>query len=138
MLPCDAARAWSQVLAEGLEKQYDQGPLARPLRAVADLWLGVRAGECFGLLGVNGAGKTSTFRMLTGELAPSAGDALVRAAKKCCDACGLCVPQAGLYLQRKVTFCNAHNKRIILRNILQEAVEVSLARCLQKLPAGQQ
>lgn len=50
----------------------------RPLRAVADLWLGVRKGECFGLLGVNGAGKTSTFRMLTGELAPTAGDALVR------------------------------------------------------------
>ncbi|KAK9842270.1 hypothetical protein WJX81_003820 [Elliptochloris bilobata] len=66
-----------QVLAEGLERRYDQGALARPLRAVADLWLGVRAGECFGLLGVNGAGKTSTFRMLTGELAPSAGDAMV-------------------------------------------------------------
>ena len=55
-----------QVLAEGLEKRYDQGALRRPLRAVADLWLGIRPGECFGLLGVNGAGKTSTFRMLTG------------------------------------------------------------------------
>ncbi len=54
------------MLAEGLERRYDQGALRRPLRAVADLWLGVRPGECFGLLGVNGAGKTSTFRMLTG------------------------------------------------------------------------
>lgn len=33
--------------------------------------------QCFGLLGVNGAGKTSTFRMLTGDLYPSYGDALL-------------------------------------------------------------
>ena len=25
-------------------------------------------GECFGLLGINGAGKTSTFGMLTGNI----------------------------------------------------------------------
>jgi ATP-binding cassette subfamily A (ABC1) protein 3 len=37
------------------------------LLAVADVSLRVRAGECFGLLGVNGAGKTSTFQMLTGD-----------------------------------------------------------------------
>jgi ABC-type multidrug transport system ATPase subunit len=37
------------------------------LLAVADVSLRVREGECFGLLGVNGAGKTSTFQMLTGE-----------------------------------------------------------------------
>mmetsp|Transcript_279 Transcript_279/g.945 ORF Transcript_279/g.945 Transcript_279/m.945 type:complete len:375 (-) Transcript_279:412-1536(-) len=34
-------------------------------------------GQCFGLLGINGAGKTSTFRMITGEFAPSAGDTKV-------------------------------------------------------------
>ena len=34
--------------------------------------------QCFGLLGVNGAGKTSTFRMLTGETAVTSGDALVK------------------------------------------------------------
>lgn len=34
-------------------------------------------GECFGLLGVNGAGKTTTFKMLTGDITPTAGDALV-------------------------------------------------------------
>ena len=31
--------------------------------------------QIFGLCGVNGAGKTSTFKMLTGELIPSEGDA---------------------------------------------------------------
>ncbi|KAL4712277.1 hypothetical protein ACJJTC_004039 [Scirpophaga incertulas] len=45
--------------------------------AVNRLTFAVRKGECFGLLGVNGAGKTSTFRMLTGDARISSGDALV-------------------------------------------------------------
>ncbi|KAH8261715.1 hypothetical protein KR044_002735 [Drosophila immigrans] len=35
--------------------------------AVNQVSLCVEAAECFGLLGVNGAGKTSTFKMLTGD-----------------------------------------------------------------------
>lgn len=42
--------------------------------AVNNLCFSVRKGECFGLLGVNGAGKTSTFRMLTGESFATAGN----------------------------------------------------------------
>uniref|UniRef100_UPI00358F4AA8 ATP-binding cassette sub-family A member 2 isoform X1 n=1 Tax=Myxine glutinosa TaxID=7769 RepID=UPI00358F4AA8 len=45
--------------------------------AVDRLCLGVRRGECFGLLGVNGAGKTSTFRMLTGDSPITSGNAYV-------------------------------------------------------------
>ncbi|KAI6201512.1 hypothetical protein M3Y96_00850100 [Aphelenchoides besseyi] len=33
--------------------------------------------DCFGLLGVNGAGKTSTFRSLVGEIPISSGDAFI-------------------------------------------------------------
>ena len=43
--------------------------------AVDGLSVGIPAGECFGLLGINGAGKTSTFMMLTGDAAISSGDA---------------------------------------------------------------
>lgn len=45
--------------------------------AVDRLCLGIPAGECFGLLGVNGAGKTSTFRMVTGDTPPSGGEAVL-------------------------------------------------------------
>ena len=35
---------------------------------------GVRKGECFGLLGVNGAGKSTTFNCLTGYNIASGGN----------------------------------------------------------------
>jgi ABC-2 type transport system ATP-binding protein len=41
--------------------------------AVDDISFSVRRGEIFGLLGANGAGKSTTFRMLCGLLPPSAG-----------------------------------------------------------------
>jgi ABC-2 type transport system ATP-binding protein len=41
--------------------------------AVRDVSFEVRRGEVFGLLGANGAGKSTTFRMLCGLLAASAG-----------------------------------------------------------------
>ena len=34
--------------------------------------------QCFGLLGINGAGQTTTFQMITGDLSPSAGAALMK------------------------------------------------------------
>lgn len=46
--------------------------------AVNQLCVGVNHSECFGLLGVNGAGKTSTFKMLTGDESISQGDAFVQ------------------------------------------------------------
>nr|XP_014353291.1 PREDICTED: ATP-binding cassette sub-family A member 13-like [Latimeria chalumnae] len=50
----------------------------KKITAVNGVTLGVPRGECFGLLGVNGAGKTTTFKMLTGDIAPSAGRAIIR------------------------------------------------------------
>lgn len=45
--------------------------------AVDQLSFAVRRGELFGLVGPDGAGKTTTLRMLAGVLPPSAGDALL-------------------------------------------------------------
>ncbi len=45
--------------------------------AVDDLSLAVHAGELYGLVGPDGAGKTTTIRMLTGLILPSGGDARV-------------------------------------------------------------
>ncbi|KAJ6644467.1 Phospholipid-transporting ATPase ABCA3 [Pseudolycoriella hygida] len=57
---------------QGLSKFYGNN------LAVNQLYLGVDTSECFGLLGINGAGKTSTFKMLTGDETISSGDAWIR------------------------------------------------------------
>ncbi len=41
---------------------------------VEDLTLGVHRGQVLGLLGVNGAGKSTTLRMMAGMLAPTSGE----------------------------------------------------------------
>eukprot|EP00937_MAST-01D_sp_MAST-1D-sp2_P000217 g217.t1 len=48
-----------------------------PKIAVKKLSFGVSPGECFGFLGINGAGKTSTLKMLTGDYLPSSGTAVI-------------------------------------------------------------
>lgn len=47
------------------------------VQAVDDISFTVAAGEIFGFLGHNGAGKTTSIRMLTGQLRPTAGRARV-------------------------------------------------------------
>ena len=46
-------------------------------RAVDNISFSVKAGEIFGFLGANGAGKTTAIRMLCGLLMPSSGEASV-------------------------------------------------------------
>ncbi|MFH1237298.1 MAG: ABC transporter ATP-binding protein [Candidatus Aenigmatarchaeota archaeon] len=47
------------------------------LKAVDGLSLSIKKGELFGLLGPNGSGKTTTIKLLTGQLKPLDGDARV-------------------------------------------------------------
>ena len=55
---------------EGVSKQFGG------LRAVDNVAFSVEAGELVCLIGPNGAGKTTLFNLLTGQLAPSAGQVL--------------------------------------------------------------
>ncbi|MEI6290984.1 MAG: ABC transporter ATP-binding protein [Chloroflexota bacterium] len=47
------------------------------LQAVKDVSLDIAAGEIYGLVGSDGAGKTSTMRMLVGALLPTSGEASI-------------------------------------------------------------
>ncbi|KAM9174579.1 phospholipid-transporting ATPase ABCA7 [Mergus octosetaceus] len=62
------------LLLKDLTKVYRH----RRAPAVDRLCLAIPAGECFGLLGVNGAGKTSTFKMLTGDTEVTLGEAWLK------------------------------------------------------------
>ncbi len=59
----------------GLEKIYRSRFRGRPIRAVSNLSLRVPRGVKFGLLGANGAGKTTFVKMLLSAVVPSAGSA---------------------------------------------------------------
>jgi len=59
------------IVVSSLEKRFGE------VRAVDGLSFDVHAGEIFGLVGPDGAGKTTTMRMLAGVLAPSGGKASV-------------------------------------------------------------
>lgn len=45
--------------------------------ALKDISFSINEGEIFGFLGPSGAGKTTTIKILTGQLAPTSGDATV-------------------------------------------------------------
>lgn len=59
------------VEVEGLTRRFGER------RAVDDLTFRVDGGELFGLVGPDGAGKTTTLRMLSGVLPPTSGDARI-------------------------------------------------------------
>lgn len=76
------------VAARGIAKALG----GKPLFAQVDLALG--AGDCLGLLGPNGSGKTTLIRVLTGELAPDAGEVVLADPK----------PQVAVFSQHRQDF----------------------------------
>jgi ABC-2 type transport system ATP-binding protein len=67
------ASATSDVSLDHITKTYDKGNI----HAVTDVSFSVRKGELFGLIGPDGAGKSSIFRILTTLLLPDQGSATV-------------------------------------------------------------
>jgi ABC-2 type transport system ATP-binding protein len=65
----------------GVTKTYAYSHLGRTTytRGVEDLTLSIADGEAFGLLGLNGSGKTTTFKLAMGLLRPTSGEIRVPA-----------------------------------------------------------
>src|SRR5690606_40800517 len=61
------------VTLNNITKTYNKGAV----KAVADVSLSVTEGELFGLIGPDGAGKSTIFRILTTLLLPDSGTATV-------------------------------------------------------------
>lgn len=66
-----AGQGKSAIIAEGLTKSFPG------VRAVDHLSFDVHPGEIFGLVGPDGAGKTTTLRMLAGVMSPDEGKATI-------------------------------------------------------------
>ncbi len=83
-----------EILAvEGLRKEFDGRPV------VEDLSFVVRPGEILGLLGVNGAGKTTAMNMVLGLIEPTAGSI---------HAFGLPMPRERVAILRRANFCSSY------------------------------
>ena len=63
----------SNIKIENIRKTYEKGSVV----ALDNISFEVKAGELFGLIGPDGAGKTSLFRLLTTLLVPDSGSATV-------------------------------------------------------------
>ena len=81
----------SSIIVRDFKKIYPGGKYA-----VKGISLAIPTGECFGLLGINGAGKSTALNMLSGEFRPSAGSAhlagldLLKDVHKCRRKIGFC------------------------------------------------
>jgi ABC-2 type transport system ATP-binding protein len=69
--PSPGSRSEAAVSVRGLTRRFGD------VTAVEELSFDIAPGELFGLVGPDGAGKTTTLRMLAGVLPPTGGDALV-------------------------------------------------------------
>jgi ABC-2 type transport system ATP-binding protein len=92
------------IVVERLAKRFGS------FTAVHDVSFHVERGEIFGYLGANGAGKSTTIRMLCGLLAPTSGDAVVaghrvsRSPEKVKASIGYMSQRFSLYLDLPVEF----------------------------------
>jgi ABC-2 type transport system ATP-binding protein len=66
-----AAKNESVIVVKNISRNYGD------LKAVSNLTLSVARGEFFGLLGPNGSGKTTMIKLMTGQIAPTSGTAVV-------------------------------------------------------------
>lgn len=86
------------IRAKGLTKLYNRGA-KQELRALDAIDLEIRKGEIFGLIGADGAGKTTCFKILSGTLDPTSGEVevLFKTARESRDRVGYLTQPFSLY-----------------------------------------
>lgn len=119
------------LVASNLSKSHVKGK-----KAIDGLSFTVNSGECFGLLGVNGAGKTTSFSMLSSEYRPDSGR--IRAQ-------GYCVDYDITAYRHKISFDPQSNPKISsrvydalylmaeLRDIEQTSIPASISSLVRVL-----
>ena len=65
------------IRVHNFQKEYDTF-CGAPIMAVKQASFALDYGECFALLGVNGAGKSTTFKSLTRDITPTTGEITVQ------------------------------------------------------------
>lgn len=71
------ARHQDCIRVHNFQKEYDTF-CGAPVRAVKQASFALDYGECFALLGVNGAGKSTTFKTLTRDVLPTTGEITIQ------------------------------------------------------------
>src|SRR5574344_144023 len=88
-----------KIEATGISKSFGE------VRAVRDLSFRVEEGTIYGILGVNGSGKTTTIRMLLNILTPDQGEILINGRpfdEELKNRIGYLPEERGLYRKMKV------------------------------------
>src|SRR5579875_1752075 len=127
----DSAREEAVIRVRKLVKRYGGGKGQAVVEAVRGIDLDVHQGQIFGLMGPDGAGKTSTFQILAGVMEASGGSAEVfgRPAREARSQTGYLTQAFSLYADLTV----AENIRYIgdLRRVAPRDIEERERRYLQ-------
>ncbi len=123
-----------RVEARGLSRHFGEH------RALDGLDLAIEPGETFGLLGANGAGKTTFIRLVTGYLLPTAGEILVDGFSPSTQApevharLGFAAETSRLYPELRVRRFLAFAGEI--RGLTGAALEAAIERALERFELG--
>ena len=103
----------SAIVTRGLAKAYRTGLRRRRHRALADVDLEVPRGTAFGLIGLNGAGKTTFIKPLLGVVRPDAGEVTVLGG----DPEDPAIRRRIGYLPERLLLRDAYTPRVFLRTV---------------------
>ncbi|CAK4545726.1 unnamed protein product [Aphanomyces euteiches] len=108
------------VVMKNIRKVYKGGKVG-----VANLSLALPKGECFGHLGINGAGETTTMKIMTGDDLPTSGSATLG---------GFDIITQQLEVRRLIGYCPQFDALIDLMTVREH---LELFAAIKGVPSGQ-